>query len=79
MQRGAVGVVDLVGGTSAVLGEDAGWFFGFDGARWLGDSLVLLRKIPDRTGFELVLIDARSLASSSAAAPLSSGGTAPRR
>jgi hypothetical protein len=79
MQRGAVGVVDLVGGTSAVLGEDAGWFFGFDGARWLGDSLVLLRKIPDRTGFELVLIDARSLASSSASAPLSSGGTAPRR
>jgi hypothetical protein len=65
MQRGAVGVVDLIAGTSAVLPEDAGWFFGFDGARWLGDSLVLLRKVPDRQGFELVLIDARTLASPS--------------
>lgn len=65
MQRGSVGVVDLVAGTSAVLPEDAGWFFGFDGARWLGDSLVLLRKVPDRQGFELVLIDARTLASPS--------------
>jgi hypothetical protein len=65
MQRGAVGVVDLVSGTKAVLPEEAGWFFGFDGARWLGDSLVLLRKLGDRQGFEVVLVDARALSSPS--------------
>jgi hypothetical protein len=62
MQRGSLAVVDLVTGVSAQLGEHDGWFFGFDGARWVGDSLVLLRKLGDQPGFDVVSVDARSLA-----------------
>ena len=62
MQRGAVGVVDLVTGTSTVLGEEHGWFFGFEGARWVDDSLILMRKFPDHKGFEVVAIDVRKVA-----------------
>jgi hypothetical protein len=60
MQKGAVGVVDLVTGTSAV--EQGGWFFGFEGARWRGEELVLLRKVEGKTGFQIVAVDVHSLA-----------------
>ena len=62
MQRGSLSVVDLVTGVSAQLGEHDGWFFGFDGARWVGDSLILLRKLSDQPGFDVVSVDARTLA-----------------
>ncbi len=60
MQKGAVGVVDLVTGTSAV--DQTGWFFGFEGARWRGDELILLRKVEGRTGFQIVAVDVHGLA-----------------
>lgn len=60
MQRGAVGVVDLVTGTSAV--ESDGWYFGFEGARWRGEELILLRKIEGQKGFEIVAVDVKGLA-----------------
>lgn len=59
MQRGMVGAVDLVTGTSTVTPEAEGWFFGFEGARWVDDTLILLRKMPDRKGFDIVAIDVR--------------------
>ncbi|NUP09263.1 MAG: hypothetical protein HOW73_24695 [Polyangiaceae bacterium] len=59
MQRGAVGAVDLISGSSTVIPESEGWFFGFEGARWVGDTLVLLRKVPDKKGFDIVAIDVR--------------------
>jgi hypothetical protein len=62
MQRGGVGIVDLVTGTSTTLGEEHGWFFGFEGARWVDDSLILLRKHADHKGFEIVAIDVRKVA-----------------
>ncbi len=62
MQRGAVAVVDLITGKGTTLGEQHGWFFGFEGARWLGDSLVLLRKLEGHKGFEVVAIDVRKAA-----------------
>lgn len=59
MQRGSVGALDLITGTSTVLPESEGWFFGFEGARWIEDSLVLLRKTGDEKGFDIVAIDVR--------------------
>lgn len=61
MQRGAVAVVDLVTGVSTILPEEQGWFFGFEGARWVGDTLVLLRKIGSERAFEIVAIDVRTI------------------
>ncbi len=62
MQRGAVGVVDLVSGESQLIPESEGWFFGFEGARWVEDTLVLLRKVKDKRGYDLVAIDVRKAA-----------------
>lgn len=59
MQRGAVAAVDLVTGTSTITPEADGWFFGFEGARWIDDTLILLRKTPDVKGYEIVAIDIR--------------------
>jgi hypothetical protein len=59
MARGAVSAVDLVTGTSTVIHENQGWFFGFEGARWVGDTLVLLRKVEGEKGFQIVAIDVR--------------------
>lgn len=61
MQKGAVGLVDLVTGKSSLVPSEHGWFFGFEGARWLGDRLVLLRKIEGKKGFEIVTVDARAM------------------
>ncbi|MFO0549507.1 MAG: hypothetical protein U0271_14035 [Polyangiaceae bacterium] len=62
MQRGAVAVVDLTTGVTTLIGEENGWFFGFEGARWLGDQLVLLRKKGDDKGFDIVAIDVHKVA-----------------
>jgi hypothetical protein len=61
MQKGAVGLLDLVTGKSSLVPAEQGWFFGFEGARWLGDKLVLLRKIEGHKGFEIVTVDARTM------------------
>jgi hypothetical protein len=63
MQKGAVGVVDMVTGTSHVVPENEGWFFGFEGARWLEDRLVLLRKVGDKRGYQIVTVDVRAMTS----------------
>lgn len=60
MQKGAVGLLDLVTGKSSIVPSEHGWFFGFEGARWLGDKLVLLRKIEGQKGFDIVTVDART-------------------
>lgn len=59
MQKGAVGLLDLVTGKSSLVPAEHGWFFGFEGAKWLGDRLVLLRKIEGVKGYEIVTVDAR--------------------
>ena len=59
MQRGAVGAVDLVTGSSTIIPESEGWFFGFEGARWVGDSLIVLRKTEGQKGYDVVAIDVR--------------------
>jgi len=59
MARGAVTAVDLVTGTSTVTHEDQGWFFGFEGARWVEDTVLLLRKVEGEKGFQIVAIDVR--------------------
>lgn len=61
MQKGAVGLLDLVTGKSSIIPSEHGWFFGFEGARWLADKLVLLRKIEGQKGFDIVTIDARTM------------------
>ena len=63
MQRGGLTVVDLITGAAQELPAEEGWFFGFDGARFVGDSLILLRKLENREGFDVVMVDTRSLAS----------------
>lgn len=59
MQRGAVGAVDLVTGSSTIIPDSEGWFFGFEGARWVGDSLIVLRKVEGQKGYDVVAIDVR--------------------
>ncbi len=61
MQKGAVGLLDLVTGKISFVPSEHGWFFGFEGARWLGDRLVLLRKIEGQKGYEIVTVDARAM------------------
>ena len=61
MQRGGLAVVDLITGTTQELPAEEGWFFGFDGARFVGDSLILLRKLENREGFDVVMVDTRNL------------------
>jgi hypothetical protein len=61
MQKGAVGLLDLVTGKSSLVPSEHGWFFGFEGAKWLGDRLVLLRKIEGVKGYQIVTIDARTM------------------
>lgn len=61
MQKGAVGLLDLVTGKSSVVPPEHGWFFGFEGARWLDDKLVLLRKVEGEKGFDIVTVDARTM------------------
>lgn len=61
MQRGGVGLVDLVTGANTLVDDPHGWFFGFDGARWVGDRVVLLRKLDDQPGYQIVAVDARQL------------------
>ncbi len=63
MQRGGLAVVDLITGAAQELPSEEGWFFGFDGARFVGDSLILLRKLENREGFDVVMVDTRNLAS----------------
>ena len=61
MQKGALSFVDLVNDKRVLVPDSEGWFFGFDATRWLGDSLVLMRKPEGTKGYELVGIDARAL------------------
>ncbi len=61
MQKGALSFVDLVNDKRVLVPDSEGWFFGFDTTRWIGDSLVLMRKPPGTKGFELVAVDARAL------------------
>jgi hypothetical protein len=79
MQRGGVGLVDLVTGSNTAVEDPEGWFFGFDGARWVGDRVVLLRKAEAFTGYQIVAIDARALTAkpggwASGRSPSGSGG-----
>lgn len=65
MQRGGIGLVDLVTGANTLVDDPHGWFFGFDGARWVGDRVVLLRKLDDQPGYQIVSVDARQLTAKS--------------
>jgi hypothetical protein len=61
MQKGALAIVDLVEGKRAIVPESEGWFFGFETARWVTDTLYLLRKREGARGYEIVALDARGL------------------
>lgn len=61
IQKGGIHFIDLVGERQARTTESAGWFFGFDGARFIGEHLVLLRKTDGAPGFEIVSIDAQKV------------------
>lgn len=58
VQKGGMAVVDLITGHNGVVSGSAGWYFGFETTKWLGDELILLRKSV-RDQFELVSVDGR--------------------
>jgi hypothetical protein len=69
IQKGGIHFIDLVGERQARTTESAGWFFGFDGSRFIGEHLVLLRKVDGAPGFEIVSIDAQKVLGGPVAAP----------
>jgi hypothetical protein len=62
LQKGGVGFIDLVNGKSAGVRDSEGWFMGLDTTKWLGDSVVLLRRGSAPPTFDLVVIQAREVA-----------------
>ena len=62
LQKGGVGFIDLVSGKSAGVRDSEGWFLGLESTKWLGDTVVLLRRGTAPPAFDLVAIAARDVA-----------------
>lgn len=69
MQKGGLAAIDLVGGQSGILSDPEGWYLGLETTRWLGDWIVALRRGTTPAVFQLVAVDARTLAGSVAPRP----------
>jgi hypothetical protein len=62
LQKGGVGFIDMVSGKSAGVRDSDGWFLGLESTKWVGDSVILLRRGSAPPAFDLVVIDARAVA-----------------
>lgn len=62
LQKGGVGFIDMVSGKSAGVRDSEGWFMGLESTKWVGDSVILLRRGSAPPAFDLVVIDARAVA-----------------
>ena len=62
LSKGGVAVVDLVTGKHGRAAESEGWFSGFETTQWIEDEIILLRKLEQDQGFELVSVDGRKTA-----------------
>jgi hypothetical protein len=61
MQKGGLAVLDLVSGNAGAVVDAEGWFFGLETTKWVGDSVILLRRTGAPDSFELVAVDMREV------------------